>query len=164
MIDYATMSDLKQVDELAYLVITDMKESNIPQWEYTYPRKEHFLKDIENKALIVYREGNEILGCMAIYEENDRPYKTIHSWQKEHSIVLHRILVHPTIRNKGIAKQMLEFAIELGKHSGYESIKIDTHLENYKMRAFLKKNKFIEGDYIKSIDRIAYEYILEESK
>lgn len=161
MIRYATLHDLEDLDQLAVRVITDMKQSNIPQWEFTYPRKLHFQKDIEKKGLIVYVE-DRILGCMAIFEENDPPYQEIHSWKKNHSIVLHRILVDPSKRKSGIAQVMLDYAVYLGKNQNYESIKIDTHLQNFKMISFLEKNGFIRGDYIKSIDRIAYEKLLEE--
>ena len=162
MITYATMDDLFELDELAVKVISNMKDSKIPQWELKYPRYEHFEKDVIQNALIIYKEKNVILGCMAILPENDPPYKTINSWQKDYSIVIHRVLVHPDTQGKGIAKQMLDFAKDYGRKFAYESIKIDTHLDNYKMRSFLKKNGFIEGDYIEVMDRIAYEYILEE--
>ena len=164
MISYATFDDLFELDELAEKVITHMKRSNIPQWELNYPRYEHFEKDVMKKALIIYKEENRILGCMAILPENDPPYKTISSWQKEYSIVIHRVLVDPEMQKKGIARQMLDFAKQYGKQRGYESIKIDTHLENYKMRNFLQKNGFIEGDYIEVMDRIAYEFILEDKQ
>lgn len=163
MLTKAKMTDLNDLDKLAVLVIKDMKKSNIPQWELTYPRKEHFEKDINDNCLIIYKENNQLLGCMALLPENDPPYKTINSWIKEKSMVIHRVLVHPVQRNKGIAKKLLDYAIKESKQQGYESIKIDTHLENYKMRSFLSKNGFIELEYIKVMDRLAYELVLEET-
>lgn len=162
MITFATFDDLFELDDLAVTVISHMSESNIPQWTLSYPRYEHFEKDVLQKALIVYKEDDIILGCMAILPENDPPYKTIDSWQKEYSVVVHRVLVSPSSSKKGIATKMLEFAKDYALINGYESIKIDTHLENYKMRRFLKKNGFIEGDFIKVMDRIAYEFIVED--
>lgn len=162
MVSLALETDLQELDDLAVLVINHMKESKIPQWTLDYPRKLHFSKDIEQEALIIYKEDGVILGCMAILEENDPPYKTINSWLKEKSIVIHRVLVHPFIQSKGIATKMLLFAIDIAKQQGYESIKIDTHLDNFKMRGFLSKNGFIEGDYIEVMDRIAYELLLED--
>ncbi len=162
MITLANSLDLEEIDQLAVLVIKDMQTSNIPQWNLSYPRKEHFKDDISMEALIIVRDESKILGCMTILEENDPPYKTIDSWIGKNSIVLHRILVHPSIRNKGVAKQMIDYSINYGIEHKYDSIKIDTHLENFKMRAFLQKNGFVEGDYIKVMDRIAYEKMLEE--
>ena len=55
MLTKATIHDLIEIDELAVLVINDMKRSNIPQWELTYPRLEHFKNDVLNDALYVYK-------------------------------------------------------------------------------------------------------------
>jgi GNAT superfamily N-acetyltransferase len=162
MITFASLDDLFEIDELAVKVIHHMKQSNIPQWELTYPRYEHFERDVLSNALIIYKEDGIIKGCMTMLPENDPPYQTISSWKKDYSMVLHRILVSPTTEKKGIAQAMLDYAIKQAIIKGYESIKIDTHLNNYKMRSFLKKNKFVEGDYIEVIDRIAYELILED--
>ncbi len=162
MLTKATIHDLVEIDDLAVEVITDMKRANIPQWELSYPRLDHFKKDVMQQALVVYKHHGKIIGCMALLPENDPPYKTIDSWLKEHSIVIHRVLVHPLYRKHGVAQSLLNYAIEYGKTNGYESIKIDTHLENYKMRNFLTKNGFVELEYIAVMDRLAYELLLED--
>ena len=162
MLLLATYKDLDEIDSLAKLVINDMEISNIPQWKTGYPAFSHFEKDVEDNALYIYKEENVILGTITVLPENDPPYETINSWIKEKSIVIHRMLVHPNARNKGIAKILLDKAIEVGKNGNYESIKIDTHIKNYKMRNFLKKNGFIELEYLEVIDRLAYEFVLED--
>jgi len=162
MLTPARLKDLNEIDKLALLVINDMKLSNIPQWDENYPRFDHYKLDVDKNALFMYKENNVILGVITLLVENDPPYKTINSWIKEKSIVIHRMLVHPKARNKGIAKILLDQAVFIAKMGFYESIKIDTHLENYKMRNFLKKNGFIELDYLETIDRLAYELVLED--
>lgn len=161
MIAKAELKDLNEIDELAIVVIEDMASSEIPQWNLNYPRKEHFETDVLNDALIIYKDNNRILGCMAFLPENDPPYKTINSWIKEHSLVIHRVLVHPETRGLGIAKKMLDYVVNYGRVEQYDSIKIDTHLDNYKMRKFLLKNGFIELEYIEVMDRLAFELVLE---
>ncbi len=162
MMCLATHKDLLEISNLADLVINDMEKSNIPQWKKGYPAYTHFEKDVEDSALYIYKDENIIVGAITILEENDPPYKTINSWLKEKSIVIHRLLVHPMARKKGVAQKLLDQAIIIGKKQNYESIKIDTHIENYKMRNFLKKNGFIELEYLEIIDRLAYEKVLED--
>lgn len=162
MLMFATYKDLYEINDLANLVIKDMEKSNIPQWEKGYPAYDDFMKDVDDNALILYRDNGIIIGTITILPENDPPYKTICSWIKEKSIVIHRMLVHPNVRKKGVASILLAEAIKIGIKGKYESIKIDTHLENYKMRNFLKKNGFIELEYLETIDRLAYELVLEE--
>lgn len=162
MLTNGKKEDLKELDELAVLVINDMKKSLIPQWELNYPRLNNFKIDVMNKSIYIFKEHGKIVGSCTVLPENDPPYKTIDSWIKNNSLVIHRMLVHPDYRKSGIAKAFIDNAIMLCKTQNYESIKIDTHLENYKMRNFLKKNGFIELDYLETIDRIAYELVMEE--
>ncbi len=162
MISRPTYQDLIILDTLAKKVINEMKNANIPQWEEGYPAYLDFLEDFQKNGLYVYKENNLIKGSITVLPENDPSYKTINSWLKEKSLVIHRMLVDPASRNQGIAQELLNQAIKLGKANNYESLKIDTHLKNYKMRNFLKKNNFIELEYLKIIDRLAYEKVLEE--
>jgi ribosomal protein S18 acetylase RimI-like enzyme len=112
-------------------------------------------------TLYIYKEDDIILGAIAVLPENDPPYKTITGWIKSKSLVLHRILVHPNIREKGIAQKLLDYTIVLAKNGEYESLKIDTHRENYKMMKFLEKNDFKDIGYLEIINREAYEKVLE---
>ena len=162
MLQLAKLDDIEAIDELALCVIQHMIDSEIPQWTLAYPRKEHFIPDIMEQSCYIYKVDGKILGSCTILPENDPPYRTIHSWIKDHSLVMHRVLVHPEHQKQGIAKMFIDQAIQLAKASGYESIKIDTHLENYKMRRFLQKNGFIELEYLTVIDRMAYELVLED--
>lgn len=162
MISLALLKDLEEIDDLAIKVINDMAKSNIPQWTLEYPRKSHYFKDVIDNALYIYKEDNKIVGVITILPENDPPYKTITGWIKEKSLVIHRVLVDPDYSKKGVAQALFNYAFQMGINEEYESIKIDTHLENYKMRNFLNKNNFREIGYLACINRQAYEKVLEE--
>jgi GNAT superfamily N-acetyltransferase len=162
MIRRAILAELKKIDDLAIRAITKMKKDNINQWDENYPRQEHFAKDIEHGGLFVYEENSEILGVMALYKEIEDSYQTIKGWKTPHgeSMVIHRVIVNPNYERKGIFQQLFQFAKEKAIQSGYKSIKIDTHKNNYKMRAFLEKNGFQYIGHLDVIDREAYEYII----
>lgn len=164
MMRYATFNDLDRIDEMAVYTIHDMALSNIPQWTITYPRKEHYQQDIENNQLFVCEIDNVIRGAIVICPEQDPPYETIDGWYTNHgdSLVIHRAIVDPFYRNHGVAQEMLDYAIHLAHQQGYQSIKIDTHRDNYKMRQFLEKNQFVYIGYLAIINREAYERLLED--
>lgn len=163
MITKATIRDLESIDRLTMLIIKDMKTSNIPQWNYPYPRYKVFMNDFLVGGLIVDKEEHLIKASMTLLEENDPAYQTIDSWRGHHSLVIHRFMVDPRFRKEGIATKLLNYALDVAKDGGYDSIKIDTHIKNYKMRAFLKKHGFKELDYLPTIDRLAYEKVMEET-
>lgn len=162
MISLATLKELEEIDELAVRVITNMTLLKIPQWTLSYPRSKHYFRDVIDGSLYIYKEDQKILGVMTVLPDDEPTYKTITGWLRNNSLVIHRMLVDPSIQKKGIAQKLLNFAITKGIKEHYHSIKIDTHLENYKMRNFLGKNDFQEIGYLSCINRQAYEKILEE--
>jgi GNAT superfamily N-acetyltransferase len=162
VISLAVLNELEEIDELAVRVITNMAEFKIPQWALDYPRSKHYFKDVVDGALYVYKENDKILGVMTLLPEDDPAYKTISGWIKDKSLVIHRVLVDPSAHKKGIAQKLFDFAVAKGIKDHYHSIKIDTHLENYKMRNFLGKNNFQDIGYLSCINRQAYEKVLEE--
>lgn len=166
MIRLATKDDVERIDEIAVLTIKDMASSKIPQWDMSYPRKPHYEVDVDDGSLIVYEQDGTIVAAMTLKREQDPPYETISGWLTPHgeSYVIHRVVVDPEYRRQGIFKAFLQYAIQVTNASGYHSIKIDTHQENYKMRQFLEKHGFTYIGYLEVINREAYELVWEVSK
>lgn len=159
MIRKGRIDDLEVIDKIAVKVIDDMKKNNIPQWDYNYPRKEHYFEDVEEECLYVF-DDNGVIGAITLKAQDDPPYEDIDNWTDEESLVVHRVIVDPTATRKGVASQFFAYAEELAKSMGYNSIKVDTHKENFKMNGFLKKLGFREMGYLPSINRIAFEKII----
>lgn len=164
MIRLATKQDLQQIDDMALCVIKDMKASNIPQWNESYPRKQHYEKDIVNQSLFVCERNSNVIGAVTILPENDPPYETITGWTIPHgnSLVIHRLIVDPNARQLGVASELVHYAVKQAQKQGYQSIKIDTHHDNYKMRRFLEKHNFQYIGYLEVINREAYELLVED--
>jgi GNAT superfamily N-acetyltransferase len=163
MIRKAILAELDQIDQIALNAISNMKKSGIKQWDDNYPRYEHFAKDIENGILFVCERNKEIYGVMALMLQQDSAYLTISSWitSPENSLVIHRVVVDPKHARTGVFEELLMFAKDHAKKNQKTAIKIDTHDSNYKMRSFLEKHGFRHVGYLESIDRQAYELILD---
>ena len=166
MIRLAQPSDLDTIDQIAEQAILHMAASNIPQWDLSYPRRLHFAKDVEDGVLFVYEQEGRIAGVMALRPEQDPPYENIQGWTVPHgeSLVIHRVVIDPKLERQGIFQHLMDFAIQTAKDKHYQSIKIDTHHDNYKMRRFLDKNGFVHIGYLAVIDREAYERTWEDEQ
>lgn len=166
MIRVASLSDLDHIDDIAKRAILDMQSSHIPQWDLSYPRKQHFAKDVEHGDLIVYELEGKVIAAMVLRPEQDPPYETITGWTAPHgaSTVIHRVVVDPDYRRQGIFHQLMDYAETQSKQQGYQSIKIDTHRDNYKMRRFLEKRGFAYIGYLQVINREAYERTWEDNQ
>ncbi|MGM0435809.1 MAG: GNAT family N-acetyltransferase [Bacillota bacterium] len=159
MIRLADKFDLEAIDKLSENAIDTMQKASIKQWDFSYPRKPHFFKDVEEKRLYVKEsDDGKIVGVMAVIEEEPH-YETV-NWSREKSLIIHRMITSPEYQNKGIGSALMMHAIKLAKERGKDSIKIDTHPGNPNMRAFLKKHQFKYRGYLKSIHRNAYERIV----
>ncbi len=155
MIRRATKSDLDTIDALAERAIRAMRDAQIRQWDFSYPRKPHFFNDIEHSRLFVSERDGEILGVMAVLD-HEPAYADV-EWHQKESLILHRVIVDPKIEQRGVASEMLLHVVKLAKEQNRKAIHIDTHPGNPKMRNFLRKHQFEYRGYISSIHRLAYE-------
>jgi len=163
MIRKAKYSDLDVLDQLSLKTIEAMNALGIKQWNQSYPRKSHFKQDIDNDSLYVFDDHNTLKGVMALMEESEEAYKIIR-WQKDNSMVVHRIMVFPMYQKQGIARQLLTFAIDMSHSLNKASLKIDTLPENYKMQRLLKSMAFQPQGYLSNINRDAFEIVLESNE
>ena len=159
MIREAKLEDLQILPKLAKTVREDMVLQGLNQWVDGYPGYSNFYNDYHSKGLFVFVENNEIVGSISILPENDIAYKEV-TWEKHKSLVVHRIMVNPLLQGKGIGKELLNYSINKGRFTGYESIKIDTHPDNVKMQKMLKLMGFAYRGYLSSINRLAFEFVL----
>jgi len=158
MIRKANESDIQIIYELSKKTKAYMLKSGLDQWIGDYPKYDSFYQDYLKSGLYVYVKEDIILASISILEENDPPYLEI-KWDKNHSLVIHRLLVDPDHQKHGIGMEMFNKAIDL-TNSGYLSLKVDTHPDNHKMQGLILKMGFQYKGYIESINRLAYELIV----
>jgi GNAT superfamily N-acetyltransferase len=156
MMRLATESDIPAVALLARNVAYDLHRLGIDQWSDVYPLAVHFEADLARNGLYVYERNGRIEGACAILPEADPPYRTI-PFQTGEAIVLHRVMVEPSVMRGGIGTTMFAFAERLAKERSIPWIRVDTHPDNFRMRNFLIKEGFQEVGYMPSIHRIGYE-------
>ncbi len=160
MIRKALFDEITIIDKLAIKTRKHMQSLGLKQWMGNYPDYDAFLKDYEKGGLYVFLQDSNIYGSISILPENDLPYKEL-VWQKDNSLVIHRLIVDPDQQKSGIGTSLFKHAIELAKENGYESIKVDTHPDNIKMQNLIIKMGFVHIGFLESIYRIAYELVIK---
>ncbi|MDD3478160.1 MAG: GNAT family N-acetyltransferase [Candidatus Izemoplasmatales bacterium] len=163
MITKAQPNDLEAIAAIARRVVVDLHASGIDQWSDIYPLQEHFQKDMDRDGLFVYKDGNRILGSISILPQNDPFYKDI-TWLKESSLVVHRLMVDPIAMKHGIGSALLQYAIDLATSRNYESIKVDTHPDNFRMQGLLLRHGFVKLEMIERMYRIGFELVLTKKE
>lgn len=141
MIRKAQLKDLIEVLKIYDNAREYIKTYNSPQWQTGYPNKESFLEDLKNEELYVNEVNGKIVSVATLLTNEPTYEKIAGAWlNKEEALVIHRIATAENAKNKGYAKDFLDFANQI---LGYNNIKIDTHELNEPMKNFLIKNGFI---------------------
>ncbi|MDF0714916.1 GNAT family N-acetyltransferase [Muricauda sp. 334s03] len=143
MIRHAKISEIPDILTITQACAIKMQENGIFQWNEHYPTKEAFIKDIERDELFVLEENNSIQGTIVISTLMDEEYKPI-QWltPNGNSTYIHRLSVHPDLQGKGLAQQMMDFAENYSKKSGFVSVRLDTFSQNKRNQHFYEQRGY----------------------
>lgn len=168
MVRLAKNSDLERIILITKACAAKLISEGIYQWNESYPNLITFQKDIDKKTLYVYKEGNNVLGCIVISSEMDQEYEKV-KWLSPHgqNHYIHRLAVHPDSQGKGIAKKLMQFAKLLSEKEEKVSIRLDTFSGNSKNQSFYESLGYISVGSIyypnqSKLPFICYELILRE--
>lgn len=161
MIRKANQTDPLVLDRLARRVADDLHASGIDQWSAIYPGIANFQTDLATNGLYVYEKDNVVLGSVTVKFVSDDVYREV-SWNHTHPAVIHRLMVDPDHRREGIGIELMKYVLDLVRNSGFDSVRVDTHPDNFRMKAFLTRFGFEPRGYLPSINRDAYEWSARE--
>ena len=158
----AIHNDVDQMMIIVKQAQNDLKQMNVDQWQNGYPNETVLHQDIDLKKAYV-AQTDQVTGLMVISYNDETTYDPLNTWMKDSYMVIHRFAVAKEVQRTGVASFMVDQASLMAKEKGMESIRIDTHEKNVRMRRFLEKYGFEERGIIYLKDgnpRIAYELIL----
>lgn len=117
-----------------------MKASGINQWQKSGPGWESFLPDLANENLYVATVDKKTIGVFTL-EGEDENYKKVYLgnwiWDEKY-FSIHRFAVAKEFLDIGYGRMIFDEIFKLAKDE-VKLLRIDTHIENFKMR------KLIEG-------------------
>lgn len=166
MIRTATLEDITKIMELKNEAVSMMNEEGNDQWNSDYPSRESFIKFIKNNEMYVYESEGKVTAMIVITRIQDPWYEKADWTVKDNYIVLHRLAVSRKHHGQGMAKALLEFAIDYAKENNIDIIKADTYSKNPRMPGlFLKMGFRYVGDIYfnqKPMPYRCYEFVLDK--
>ena len=176
LIDQAKPQDI----EALLTVLAEGREAlgllGIDQWQDGYPTRTLIADDL--RRAISYKAMDlatgRIVGTVAIDFAGEKTYDIIDgAWLTDSTSktarygVVHRIAVRAQARRRGVARELIEKALALGRARGAESLRIDTHPGNVPMQRFIESCGFdycgiIQIDLARETtkERLAYERLI----
>lgn len=128
----ARREDIPGILQLLRLCIDDMRRQGIDQWDDVYPTRENFKSDLASSSLyVVGFEGESILGAMTVNQHQDAEYAGA-SWSipAARVAVVHRLMVDPASRGRGLARRLMEFAEDFAAAQGCDAMRLDAFALN----------------------------------
>lgn len=132
-----------------YWNMIDQCESlpSFPGWQKgVYPSDEQLQEALKNQELYLYKTDKDILGSMVINQDCNEYYPD-DIWsldiQPEKIACIHILGTNPDFLHQGIARTMVEKAIDTARSRGWETIRLDVMDGNFPARNLYESCGFI---------------------
>lgn len=93
-----------------------------------YPTDEFLTESLESGELYVGFLDGRLVTCMIVNHKYNDGYNEV-EWSIDAAdnelVVIHALSVDPDFTNRGIAKEMVRFAIDVAKKNGLKTIRLD---------------------------------------
>ncbi len=141
----AQASDLPRVWELVQQAKVLMDREGRRQWDESYPLPAHLEEDLRHRYAYVLSDRASVIAYAAVVFDGEPAYRRIHGrWLSDGPfVVVHRLAVAEDCQGHGVATRLMREVEKLSVGQGVFSFRVDTHLENTRMRRVLEKCGFI---------------------
>ena len=165
MIRKSTIEDIDRLLSLFDEARATIATLGIDQWQNGYPTREVIEADIQKGESYLYERDGQLLATFAMLKNEEPTYRVIYDGEwltrgTDRYTAIHRFAIAVSARGKGIAGELLAFAMAYARENHKLSLRIDTHEGNVPMRRMLEKNGFLLCGHIfleSGESRVAYE-------
>lgn len=163
----ANLKDLKNIIDIIDEAKVALKDDGVDQWQNGSPDNMLVGRQITRNSSYVYEKDENILAYGYLSEDYEPTYAAVMSLVKgNNAYTIHTFCVADEAKGKGVASKFFDEIVTFAKENGKDSLRIDTHEDNFKMRGLIEKMgfQFLGQIYIKdngqTKPRLAYELLL----
>jgi GNAT superfamily N-acetyltransferase len=127
----ATQNDAVALFKLLRICVANMRSRGIDQWDEMYPDLVTIQLDVRSGTAFLASVADEVIGTLVLNEHQDPEYGEV-AWQftAGRVAVIHRLMIHPAMEGKGIARELMRFAEEQALSAKCRSIRLDAFTGN----------------------------------
>lgn len=163
----ANLKDLKNIIDIINKARAALKDDGVDQWQNGSPDNMLVGRQITRNSSYVYEKDEKILAYAYLSEDYEPTYAAVMSLVKgNNAYTIHTFCVADEAKGKGVASKFFDEIVTFAKENDKDSLRIDTHEDNFKMRGLIEKMgfQFLGQIYIKdngqTKPRLAYELLL----
>jgi len=131
--------DVAAVMALVRRAVPLMQADGNFQWDAEYPNTGVFERDADLGQLWLTEDGERIVGVAAITTEQEPEYAEVGWDLRETAVVVHRLVVDPACRGKGVATALMLQAETVARIRGIAVLRVDTNTQNEATRRLFPK-------------------------
>ena len=156
------VEDIAAVGRFYDHVVKNLCENiNYPKWSYQeYPSESSVREMTEKGCQFVCLEQDVIVGAFVLNDDPQGKYENA-EWTGQvprgEYMVCHTLAADPSLKGKGIGKQMVGYCIEYARNHGYKAIRLDVVPDNIPAKRLYEKCGFRyigDADLERNIDEI----------
>jgi GNAT superfamily N-acetyltransferase len=128
----AHADDLPRLCDLLRACVAHMQSGGIDQWDDVYPTEATLRADIAAASLYVAAAaGHPIAGAFVVDQREEPEYAAV-AWRLVDAPVgvVHRLMIHPDCRRRGLARHLMAFAEIAARRAGCRAIRLDAFTGN----------------------------------
>ncbi len=163
----AIFSDLDKIKEIVNDAKKSLKDDGVDQWQRGVPDMASLARQISRDSAYVYELDENIMAYAYLSNDYEPTYASVaNDMKRNNPYTIHTFCVNKNTKELGVATNFMKDIIKKAREDGKDSLRIDTHEDNFKMRGLIEKMDFeFRGViYIRDFDitaqRLAYELVL----
>lgn len=163
-------AEIKDINKIEYIIENAkkaLKEDGIDQWQIGSMDRDFIENQINKGKAYVYEDKGEVKAYAYLSDEKEAAYEDLgDDFKGENYITIHTFAVDLESRENGLGSRFMMEILKFGIKSNLDSLRIDTHHDNFRMRSLLNKFGFKKiGEILIDEEghkkpRIAYELML----
>ena len=163
----ASKNDIYDIEKLIEFSRTSLRKDGVDQWQKTNPDLDLINRQIDEACAYVVDLDGKALAYAYLSNKAEPTYMVVEErFEGNNYFVIHTLMVDNGGVVDKLGSKFMEAIIDFSKKNLKDSLRIDTHKDNFRMRGLLNKYNFkeigiiqIDEDGILK-DRICYELIL----
>jgi possible acetyltransferase len=139
----ANFKDLEKVSDIVEEAKKSLKNDGVDQWRNGTPNLPLLAKQVSRNYSYIYEKDGEVLAYAYLNPDYDPTYASVREAMKgDNSITIHTLCVNKDKMGKGIGSLFFEQIKDFAVKNNKDSLRIDTHKDNFRMRGLIKKFGF----------------------
>jgi len=154
----AKPTDLIEILYLLKVCILDMNKKGLRHWNSAFPGRERIQQDLDCGSIYLVKDKGVCKGMVTLNEIEPDDYKEVAFPSEKHKpLYLQNMAVHPKWQGQGIAKMMVDFAQNIAKEKGFDSIRLDVFQPSAGARQLYEKQNFKEvASFLSAYQKIPF--------